>query len=155
VKRLVGLLVLAVSACANRAPADAAADSTAVMQALEQYRQAWIAGDTGAALRYVADDIRILISGVPEIDGKAAVREMFASEMATYRVPALTLEHQDVIVSGNHVIDVGIWEETQVPKTGAPIHGRGRFMTVWRRDSAGDWRIVRYVLSDLPREAQQ
>ncbi|HET8712988.1 MAG TPA: nuclear transport factor 2 family protein [Gemmatimonadales bacterium] len=154
-KPLVGLLVLALSACAQRAPVEAAADSTAVMRALEQYREAWIAGDTGAALRYVADDIRILISGVPEINGKAAVRDMFASEMATYRVPSLTLEHQDVIVSGNHVIDIGIWEEMQVPKTGAPIHGRGRFMTVWRRDSAGDWRIVRYVLSDLPQEAKR
>lgn len=148
-KSLVALLAVALSACANRAPMNGAADSTAVMNALEQYRQAWINGDTGAALRYVADDIRILISGVADINGKAAVREMFANEMATYQVPALTLEHQDVIVSGNHVIDIGIWEETQVPKSGAPIHGRGRFMTIWRRDPGG-WRIVRYMLSDLP-----
>ena len=146
-----GLLFCMLTACGQRG-SSRAADSTAVLAAIEQYRQAWIRGDTAAALRYVSDDIRILISGAPDVAGKGAVREMFAGEMATYRIPTLTLNHQDVIVSGDHVIDVGIWEETQVPKTGAPIHGRGRFLTIWRREN-GEWRIVRYMLNDLPAAA--
>jgi len=145
------ILIAGTAACANgRTTVASSADSAAVMAALEQYRQAWIQGDTAAALRWISDDIRILISGVPAIAGKAAVRKVFVDEMATYRVPELSLAHDDVIVSGDHVIDIGTYEETQVPKAGAPIHGRGRFMTIWRREG-NDWRIVRYSLSDLPR----
>ena len=137
-------------ACDSRGSAGAAADSTAVLAASQQYIQAWIQGDTAAALGRVSNDIRISISGVPDIVGPEATRKLFADEMATYDVPLLKLDHQDLIVSGDHAIDIGTYEEIQMPKKGgAPIQGRGRFMTIWRRE-AGDWRITRYMLNDLP-----
>jgi len=128
------------------------ADSAAVMAAVEKYRQAWIDGDTAAALARISNDIRILISGIPDIAGREATRKLFVDEMATYRIPVLTLNHQDVIVRGDHAIDIGTYEETQVPSSGVPIHGRGRFMTIWRREG-GEWRIVRYMLNALPPSA--
>jgi len=149
-KRLV-LLALALAAC-GRSSATSSADSAAVMAASEQYRQAWIDGDTATALGRVSNDIRIFISGVPDIVGPDATRNLFASEMAAYRVPSLTLNHQDLIVRGDHAIDIGTYTETQVPKTGAPIQGRGRFMTIWRREN-GEWRIIRYMLNELPADS--
>jgi ketosteroid isomerase-like protein len=144
------LLAPALAACGNRrAPAATAADSAAVSQAYEQYRQAWLGGDTAAALARISKDIRILISGVPDIVGFDATRKLFLDEMAKYEVPLLNLNHQDVIVSGDHAIVIGRYEEIQVPKTGAPIHGAGRYMTIWRREG-GEWRIVRYMLNELP-----
>jgi ketosteroid isomerase-like protein len=140
------LVVCLLPGCANRATSNVAADSTAVMAALEEYRQAWLKGDTAAALDRVSDDIRIMIEGVADIVGKDATRKAFVDEMATYQVPVLTLNHQDVIVRGDHAIDIGTYEEIQVPKTGVPIHGRGRFMTIWRREGT-EWRIVRYMLN--------
>src|SRR2546425_4741667 len=138
-------------ACSSRASAArAAADSAAVLAASQQYVQAWIQGDTAAALGRVSNDIRILISGVADIVGPEATRKLFADEMATYEVPLLKLDHQDLIVSGDHAIDIGTYEEIQVPKKGgAPIQGRGRFMTIWRREG-GEWRITRYMLNELP-----
>lgn len=61
-------------------------------------------------------DHRILISGVPDIVGKDAARALFVSEMATYRIPTLNLDHQDLIVRADHAIDIGTYEEVQVPK---------------------------------------
>jgi ketosteroid isomerase-like protein len=145
---------LFVTACQGPRASGSPADSAAVMAASEQYRQAWIEGDTAAALARISEDIRILISGIPDIAGKDAVRKLFVDEMAAYRIPTLTLQHHDLIVSGTHAIDAGIWEETQVPKTGAPIHGRGRFLTIWRREK-GEWRILRYMLNELPRTPLQ
>ena len=137
-------------ACSRRGSAAAAADSVAVLAASQQYVQAWIQGDTAAALGRVSNDIRILISGVPDIVGTEATRKLFADEMATYDVPLLKLDHQDLIISGDHAIDIGTYEEIQVPKKGgAPIQGRGRFMTIWRRE-ASEWHITRYVLNELP-----
>ena len=143
-------VLLALPGCANRAgSASTSADSAAVMSAVDQYRRAWERGDTAAALSFISDDILILIQGVADVNGKAAARKLFLDEMATYQIPSLTLTQQDLIVSGNHVITVGIWEETLIPKTaGAPIHGKGRFMTIWRKEGT-EWRIVRYMLNDL------
>ena len=146
------LLGLSLLACSGRGTAGTSADSAAVMAAIEQYRQAWVNGDTAAALGRVSNDIHILISGVPDIVGAAATRKLFVEEMATYRIPSLTLDHQDLLVSGDHAIDIGTYEETQVPKSGAPIHGRGRFMTIWRREG-GEWRIIRYMLNELPADS--
>ena len=147
---LAAALVLAIPACADRGgSASAAADSAAVMSAVHDYRYAWMRGDTAAALGFISDDIRILIPGLADVNGKEAARKLFVDEMATYQIPSLTLTEQDLIVSGNHVITVGIWEETLVPKKeGAPIHAKGRFMTIWRKEGA-EWRIVRYMLNDL------
>jgi len=103
-------------ACNSRGSAAAAADSAAVLAASQHYVHAWIQGDTAAALGLVSNDIRILISGVPDIVGPEATQKLFADEMATYDVPLLKLDHQDVIVSGDHAIDIGTYEEIQVPK---------------------------------------
>jgi ketosteroid isomerase-like protein len=136
--------------CGGRSSRNVAADSTALMQAYEQYRQAWLKGDTAAALGAISNDVRILISGEPDIVGKDAARRLFVDEMAKYDVPVLKLDHQDVIVSGAHAIVIGRYEEVQVPKHGPPNQGAGRYMTIWRREN-GAWRILRYMLNELPR----
>ena len=144
------VISLALGACGNRGgSAETSADSAAVLSAVHDYRYAWMRGDTAAALGFISDDVRILIPGLADVNGKAAARKLFVDEMATYQIPSLMLTEQDVIVSGNHVITVGIWEETLIPrKEGPPIHAKGRFMTIWRKE-ASDWRIVRYMLNDL------
>ena len=149
-KLFAAVLLLAMPACANRGgSASTSADSTAVVSAANEYCRAWMRGDTAAALGFISDDIRILIQGVADVNGKEAARKLFLEEMATYQIPSLTLKQQDVIVSGNHVITAGIWEETLIPKKeGPPIHGKGRFMTIWRKEGT-TWRIVRYMLNDL------
>ena len=136
--------------CGSRPAGNIAADSTAVMQAYEQYRRAWLKSDTAAALARITDDVRILISGLPDIVGKAEARKLFLDEMAKYDVPLLKLDHQEVIVRGDHAIVIGRYEELQVPKTGAPSQGFGRYMTIWRREG-NEWRIARYMLNELPR----
>jgi ketosteroid isomerase-like protein len=150
---LCALMALAVGCKLQRSPeppaSSTSADSTAVVQAVEQYRHAWIRGDSAAALARISKDIRIFISGVPDIVGYDAARTVFIDEMTKYEVPVLNLNHQELIVSGDHAIDIGTYEELQVPKHGAPIQGTGRFLTIWRREG-NEWRIVRYMLNDLP-----
>lgn len=140
-------LALALTGCGTRSSGNVATDSTAVMKAYEQYRQAWLKGDTAAALGLISDDIRILIAGVPDIAGKDSARKLFLDEMAKYEVPVLKLDHQEVIMSGDHAIVIGHYEEIQIPKKGgAPSQADGRYMTVWRREGGG-WRIARYMLN--------
>ena len=145
---LAGIL-LALPGCRHGAVADSAADRAAVDSALEQYRQAWLQGDTAAALRLVSSDVRFLFPGEPEMRSDG-VHALFISEMATYRIPTLNLTRADFFVAGDHAVDIGTYEEIQVPKTGAPVHGTGRYMTVWRREPGG-WRIWRFMINELPK----
>ena len=143
------VLMLGVSACRPAAVADNSADRAAVDSALEQYRQAWLKGDTAGALRLVSSDIRFLFPGEPDMRGDA-VHALFISEMAAFRIPTLDLHRADFFVGGDHAVDVGTYEEVQVPKTGAPIHGTGRYMTIWRREPGG-WHIWRFMINELPK----
>lgn len=142
------LVAVVVSACRRAEVAESAADRAAVDAALEQYRQAWLQGDTAMALRQLSGDVEFLFPGTPNLDS-AAVHGLVIDEMAKYRIPSLTLKRADFFVAGDHAVDVGTYEETQLPKTGAPIHGTGRYMTVWRRERGG-WRIWRFMINDLP-----
>lgn len=147
----IGTALLLTGCAPGAAPtSNVPADSTALMRAYEQYRQAWLKGDTTAALARITDDIRILISGVPDIVGKSEARKLFVDEMAKYEVPVLNLAYQDVVVRGDYAIVIGRYEEVQAPKRGPPSQGTGRFMTIWRREQ-GEWRIARYMLNELPR----
>ncbi len=143
------LIVLAIPACRRGAVADSAADRDAVNAALERYRQAWLQGDTAMALHQLSGDVRFLFPGSPDMDS-AAVHALVIEEMATYRIPSLTLTRADFFVAGDHAVDVGTYDEIQAPKTGAPIHGTGRYITVWCRESGG-WRIWRFMLNELPK----
>lgn len=139
-------VIVTISGCRNQA--ESPADRDAVIAASEQYRQAWLQGDTAMALARVSNDIRIMLSGVPDIVGKDGARALFVSEMSTYTIPTLTINRQDLIVRGDHAIDIGTYDETMVPKTGAPIHSAGRYMTIWRREG-NEWRIIRFMLNAL------
>jgi len=142
------LVTLAIPGCRRVAVADSAADRDAVNAALEQYRQSWLQGDTAMALRELSGDVKFLFPGTPDLDS-AAVHALVISEMAAYRIPSLTLTRADFAVAGDHAVDIGTYDEIQVPKTGAPIHGTGRYTTVWRREPGG-WRIWRFMINELP-----
>jgi len=143
------VLALLVPACRPAAVADSTADRRAVDAALERYRQAWLQSDTAMALRELSGDVRFLFPGTPDLDS-AAVHALVIDEMAKYRIPSLTLKRAEFFIAGDHAVDVGTYEEIQMPKTGAPIHGTGRYMTVWRREPGG-WRIWRFMINELPK----
>ncbi len=143
------LVAVVIPACRRGAVASPVADRAAVDAALEQYRQAWLQGDTAMALRQLSGDVRFLFPGTADLDS-AAVHALVIDEMAKYRIPSLTLTRADFVVAGDHAVDVGTYDEIQAPKTGAPIHGTGRYMTVWRRE-AGGWRIWRFMINEFPK----
>ena len=143
------LLALAIPVCRPGTVADSAIDRAAVDAALEHYRQAWLQGDTAMALGLISRDVQFLFPGEPDMRSDA-VQALFISEMASYRIPTLTLKRADFFVGGDHAVDIGTYEEIQAPKTGAPIHGTGRYMTVWRREPGG-WRIWRFMINELPK----
>ena len=145
---LLSVLAFFLPACRGSTATTSPADSSAVNAALEEYRQAWLKSDSAAALSRLSGDVRFLFPGTPDLDS-AAVHALVIDEMAKYTIPSLTLTRANFFVAGDHAVDIGTYEEIQQPKTGAAVHGTGRYTTVWRRE-AGGWRIWRFMINELP-----
>src|SRR5438045_6011761 len=96
----------------------------------------------------MSDDVRLMLPGTPDVHGRDSTRAVFVEEMTQFHIPALTIHRQDLLVQGDHAIDIGTYEETMVPRKGATIYATGRYLVVWRRE-AGKWRMWRYILNEF------
>jgi ketosteroid isomerase-like protein len=57
----------------------------------------------------------------------------------------------DLIVSGDYAIKTGAYEMTVQPKKGKAMHDVGKYVSVWKKQPDGSWKMVRDVFnSDLP-----
>ena len=142
------LIAVLIPACRERNVGGASVDSTAIVAAAAQYRQGWLNGDTAMALSVISDDVQLMLPGAPDVHGQAGARKVFVEEMTQYRIPALTVHRQELLLHGDHAIDIGTYEETMVPRKGATIYATGRYIVVWRRE-AGGWRMWRYMLNEF------
>jgi ketosteroid isomerase-like protein len=58
---------------------------------------------------------------------------------------------EDVMVSGDLAVETGTFAWTLQPKSGAEVKDKGKYLTVWKRQADGSWKIVRDIdNSDLP-----
>ena len=142
------LIAALIPACRDRNVRGSSADSTAIVAAAAQYRQGWLNGDTAMALSVISDDVQLMLPGAPDVHGQAGARRVFVEEMTQYHIPALTVHRQELLLQGDHAIDIGTYEETMVPRKGATIYATGRYLVVWRREPGG-WRMWRYLLNEF------
>jgi ketosteroid isomerase-like protein len=85
------------------------------------------------------------ISDAGRTHGTAAIRELYRTITSTLDSD-LTFTSKHVEVSGNLGVDSGSYAETLVTRaTGATLHMTGDYVTVYRRDADGQWRILEQV----------
>jgi len=58
---------------------------------------------------------------------------------------------EDVMVGGGVAVETGTFEWMLQPKSGAAVKDKGKYLTVWKRQPDGTWKIVRDINNtDLP-----
>jgi uncharacterized protein (TIGR02246 family) len=104
-----------------------------------------------SVVAYWTEDARVVVPGQPVLSGKAAIREMVAGTM---KIPGFritwTPDSAAVSRSGDLAYTYGTNEMTLPDSAGRLVVTRGRYLTVWRRDSDGRWRCVQDYSNAAP-----
>src|SRR5262245_43561042 len=97
--------------------------------------------DLEAILSYWTDDAVIFAPGLPPVVGKDALREYVTGslDIPGFKITWASTEVQ-VSQDGSLAYMVGRNAVTMNGPDGAPFTLEGRAVTIWRRDSDGEWR---------------
>ena len=134
---------------------DAAAESHALLQRDAEWSRVASEGvDVERVVSYWADDAVVIPQGQPVAEGKAAIR---AFVKAAFAIPGFKIHWVSDRVAfspdGQLAYMRGNSATTEPGPDGAPITVSGRALTVWRRESDGQWRCVVDIWNDPPAAA--
>ena len=140
---------LAFAGCAPKAPvADSGADVAALTSAAAGWEQAYNDKDADAVAAIYAEDAQLLPDGAPAVNGRAAIREHYANEIATAWAKVSVASDANG-VAGDWAWRSGTWSAEFAP----PVSGK--YLEVWHRTAEG-WRLSRDISnSDVPPEAHK
>jgi uncharacterized protein (TIGR02246 family) len=127
---------------ANAAADVRAADQRAVRVADSSLAAAVEAKDADRTAALYADDAVQMPVAEPLISGRAAIREEWAK---VYGIPGFTNKSQLVSVEvsgGSLAYTRGTYESAMLDPKGKPTTERGKWITVWRRQADGTWRVA-------------
>lgn len=117
------------------------ADPAVLMDADRAFAAAVAEDGADAWAAWFAEDGAMIQAGVGEVRGRDAIREA----VAYLDRPGLSLqwepERADIAASGDLGWTTGSWQLRQEGPDG-PIASRGRYVSIWRRQPVGSWKVV-------------
>ena len=143
------LLVSRVFAASVATPPPPSGDSRldrAIASANSEWGPAMQAGEIDPIVRAYADDgVFVAVDG-SSIRGKAAIGEFYRERFRKNgRALGTKIAPRRVVLDGNLAYEWGYGEVT-VSKDGKPATNGGPYLTVWRKQPGGDWKILRNVI---------
>lgn len=153
---LFGAAIVLVSSTAivtgqQSAPADATAARAAIEAANAGFLDAFKRADTAAMVRNYAPDAIMMMPNQPMARGRDEIQQNLNAFVSEVSFKGGSVVTTDVMVSGDLAVETGTFQWTLQPKTGAEIKDTGKYLTVWKRQADGSWKIVRDINnSDLP-----
>ncbi len=149
-----GLALLALNCDQQQKPApDArAADEAAIRQADVAWSKLAEAKQMDAHNEYFLEDAVLLAPNEAMVAGKEAIRNMMG---AMFAMPGFAVKWQPTKVeaarSGDFGYSLGTYELSMNDPKGRPMADRGKYLTVWKKQADGSWKVaVDMFNSDLP-----
>jgi uncharacterized protein (TIGR02246 family) len=130
---------------AATATTDPAAVRAAIDEANKKGLESFNAGSPDGMIANYADDAVVMMSGMKAMVGKAAVdagmKGMFQSmDMKNFKATTT-----DVMVSGDMAVESGTLTYESGPKGGKLMADTAKYVTVWKKQADGSWKIVRDI----------
>lgn len=141
-----GLLLTAVCTPASAQPAE-----TAIRTALAQWTIDFNARDASRICDLFAKDLRYDYRGFPERGYEALCGLLHKSLADRTKQFVYSLDIREIIVSGDLAVVRLIWTlEVTIPGTANVVKSKEPGLDVFRRQTDGRWRIVRYIAYEAP-----
>lgn len=106
--------------------------------------------DAAAHNAFYAPDGMAMMANTPASKGRDAIREHAAGMFAGVDLTDVKFTTEDVDVSGDMAVETGSYAMTVTPKGAKPMADKGKYITVWKRQADGTWKIYRDIAnSDL------
>jgi steroid delta-isomerase len=144
-----GLLLAAVCTPASAQPADAA--ERAIRMALTQWTRDFNARDASRICDLFAKDLRYDFRGLPERDYDAICGLLHKALADRTKQFVYSHDIREIIVSGDLAIVRLTWT-VKVTRPGAAnaVESKEPGLDVFRRQSDGSWKIIRYIAYEAP-----
>lgn len=115
-------------------------------------REAAKAKDLDRYVSFYAEDAVLLWPGAPTVTGRAAIREFMR---VFFSMPNFSLSFEttrvEVSRAGDFAYTCGTNKVTLMDSNGKRMNDRGKYLTVYRKQSDGTWKVVADMgNSDLP-----
>ena len=131
--------------------ADIAAARTAIDAANTDAMAALVAGDVAKWASHYTDDAILMFPNAPAMRGRAGLEAGVKAMLVTMSITDVKFSTEDVLLSGDIAVETGSNEITMTPTGGKPMVDKGKYITVWKRQADGSWKIMRDVSnSNLP-----
>jgi ketosteroid isomerase-like protein len=124
------------------------ADRTAIRQSDENNVKLMNAKDWKGVLALYTEDAIELPPNHAAIQGKAAIQAWLQAfpPLSDFHAESLEIVGQEDLA-----FDRGTYSMTVTPAGAPPIKDHGKYLTLWRKQTNGSWKVVRDVFnSDLP-----
>jgi uncharacterized protein (TIGR02246 family) len=154
------IIALATVACAktdtNRADSNVVqagvAHDPAVVQrsidsALVTFMAAAKRSDPAGMASVFAEDGMVLPPGMKASSGRPQIEKGYAAMFRVMGLPEITIKTTDLIVSGEYAIETGTYDQTMKPTNGTPVRDIGKYVSVWKRQPDGSWKMVRDIFN--------
>ena len=123
-------------------PADARA---AIARANDEWLPAMQRQDAKTIVDPYADDGVFVMPDGESVKGRTAIEQLMRERFKRMgRILGGTLKQDDLVAVGSMIYEWG-HAELEVAGTAGqpPARSTGRYLTVWKRDASGRWRIIR------------
>lgn len=143
----------------NVPPAPVAAEETdveavtaSILTTWDEYVASTLTNNVDRRLALWADDGVILRPGRPPFDGKEAIYERVQGSFSRTTYEEMTIDNLEVEVSGDMAFARGTYTvKGFVTETGAPIVADGTYMSIFKRQADGTWKLYRDMThSNIP-----
>jgi ketosteroid isomerase-like protein len=143
--------ILVVAGGCSRLALDAKAEEAKLLKRDAEWAAAAAGKDVEKIISYWSDDALVMPPGQPSLEGKAALRSFVTDSL---KIPGFQIRWKSDKVSfspdGKLAYMRGTNETTVTGSDGAPTTLHGRAVTIWRRDSDGQWRCVVDIWNAAP-----
>ena len=106
---------------------------------------AMMAGDAAGAMGNYADDATVMMPMTATMNGRAAIEAGMKGMMDMMKFNDVKFTTTDVIAAGDLAIETGKYAMTTTMKGAKPVSDSGKYLTVWKRQADGNWKIIRDI----------